>query len=70
MFMEEKALLQRIATLETINDQLITEINYLDSIARELGFQEGLKTLKEAAIELLQEEKPNPSNDEEPPLTG
>jgi hypothetical protein len=68
--MEEKALLQRIATLETINDQLITEINYLDSIARELGFHEGLKTLKEAAIELLEEEKTDSPDDEDHPLTG
>ncbi len=67
--MKEKDLLQRIATLETINDQLITEINYLDSIARELGFHEGLKTLKEAALELLEEEKTD-SSEEEPPLTG
>jgi hypothetical protein len=68
--MQEKALLQKIATLETINDQLITELNNLDHIARELGFQEGLKTLKEAALELLEEERMDSSSDEEPPMVG
>ncbi len=69
--MQEKELLQRIAVLETINDQLVAEINSLDTIARELGFHEGLKTLKEAAMELLEEEKNDSSEDEEePPLTG
>lgn len=55
--MKNKELLSKIASLETINDQLSAEIQYLDTIARELGFAEGLKTLKEAALEMIEEKK-------------
>jgi hypothetical protein len=50
-------LIKKIAKLESVNDQLASEIRFLDEVAKKLGFQEGLKTLKEAAIELLEQEK-------------
>lgn len=46
-------LLKKIAKLESMNDQLISELNYLESLTRSLGFAEGLKTLKEAALEMI-----------------
>jgi hypothetical protein len=55
--MEEEGLKQRIAKLESVNDQLTAEIRFLDEIARKLGFEHGLKTLKEAALELLDEQE-------------
>ena len=56
--MEEKQkLIKRIAQLESLNDQLVAELQYLDSITRELGFEEGLITLKAAAQELLEEQQ-------------
>jgi hypothetical protein len=45
---------KKIAQLETINDQLAAEISYLDQLARSLGFAEGLKTLKSAALEMIE----------------
>jgi len=54
--MKKKDLIKKIAKLESINDQLITEIEYLDLLARQIGFEEGLKSLKSAAIEILEEE--------------
>jgi hypothetical protein len=51
-------LLQRkIAKLESLYDQLQSEVNYLDRLLKEVGFEEGLKTLKEAAIELRAKKK-------------
>jgi hypothetical protein len=47
----------RIAYLESINDQLITEIKYVDALLRRAGFVEGLKTLKAAAIEMIRREE-------------
>jgi hypothetical protein len=70
--MKAKDLQKKIAKLETINDQLAAELSYLDQITRALGFAEGLKTLKEAAIEMLESEagKENPREDEtNPPLS-
>jgi uncharacterized membrane protein YebE (DUF533 family) len=51
--MKNNALVKKLAKLETINDQLAAEIHYLDQLARALGFAEGLKTLKSAALEML-----------------
>jgi hypothetical protein len=51
--MKEKDLIKKIAKLETINDQLTSEINYLERLTRQLGFAEGLKTLKAAALDML-----------------
>ena len=51
---KHKDLLKKIAKLETINDQLSAEINYLEKLTRALGFAEGLKTLKTAALEMLE----------------
>ncbi len=48
---------KRISELESINDQLQTEIRYLDQLLREVGFEEGLKTLKFAARELIEQDK-------------
>lgn len=53
----KKDLIDKIARLETINDQLASEIRFLDKITRELGFSDGIKTLKSAAMELLEIEK-------------
>lgn len=52
--MKNKDLLKKIAKLESINDQLAAELNYLEQLARALGFAEGLKTLKAAALEMLE----------------
>ncbi|MEL7431610.1 MAG: hypothetical protein AAGI90_03660 [Chlamydiota bacterium] len=46
-----------VAKLQSINDQLAAEIRYLDDLARKLGFVDGIKTLKEAAIELIEIEE-------------
>jgi hypothetical protein len=39
-------------------DQLQSEMRYLDQLLVEVGFEEGLKTLKAAAIELIDKKKP------------
>ncbi|MBS0652112.1 MAG: hypothetical protein JSR39_01150 [Verrucomicrobia bacterium] len=55
--MNKEELLKRISELESINDQLIAEIRYLDELLREVGFEDGLKTLKFAAKELIEEDR-------------
>ena len=52
--MKQTDLLKKLAKLETINDQLAAELHYLDKLARALGFADGLKTLKSAALEMLE----------------
>lgn len=54
---KEEQLKRRISELESINDQLAAELRYLDGLLKEIGFEEGLITLKFAAIELLEEER-------------
>ena len=50
---KEEELLKKIAKLESICDQLQSEMNYLDQLLIEVGFEEGIKTLKSAARELI-----------------
>jgi len=54
---DKEALLKRISELESMNDQLLSEIRYLDELMREIGFDEGLKTLKTAAQEILEQDR-------------
>lgn len=71
--MKHNDLLKKIAKLETMNDQLAAEIHYLEYLTRELGFAEGLKTLKEAALEMIETDykKKIKSEDEaNPPLSS
>ncbi len=51
--MEENDYKKKIAKLESINDQLQAEFNHLSVLLKKVGFEEGIKSLKEAAKELL-----------------
>ncbi len=50
------ALEKKIAYLEFVNDQLSSEIHYVDQLLRLIGFPEGLETIKSAAQEVIEEE--------------
>jgi hypothetical protein len=52
--MDNKELLKRIAQLESINDHLATEIEYVDTLMRMVGFKYGLQTVKATADEIIQ----------------
>jgi len=52
--MSDKKYKKEIAHLESINDQLQAEFNHLDKLLRQIGFDEGIATLKEAAKEMLE----------------
>ena len=67
--MKNKTLLKKIARLESMNDQITAELAFLEHLAKALGFAEGLKTLKAAAIEMLetdQKKEAKAENDWEP----
>ncbi len=61
--MNKEKLEQKIAKLESLNDQLTAEFNNLNSVLKKLGFDEGIKTLKEAATEMLHKEPPGTLED-------
>lgn len=65
--MKKKELIARIAQLETINDQLVTELQYIDMLVKQIGFENGLNTLKSAALEIIDEQENNEDDLEEPP---
>lgn len=56
-FMEQQSLISKVAYLEFTNDQLVCELRYLDELLRAVGFPDGIKTLKEAAEEVIDEEE-------------
>lgn len=55
--MNKEELQKKVSELESLNDQLATELRYLNSLLIEVGFEEGLVTLKFAAKELLHEDQ-------------
>ena len=53
--MNKVQLQQKIARLESIQDQLESEIEYVDNLLKSVGFPQGITSAKEVALELLQE---------------
>lgn len=47
---------KKIAYLEFVNDQLMSEIHYVDRLLRLIGFPDGLETIKSAAQDVIDEE--------------
>lgn len=52
--MTQQDLLKKIAVLESINDQLTTEVEYVDRLMRVLGFAEGLASVKHTAEAIIE----------------
>lgn len=52
--MTKAQLLRKIAVLESVNDQLLTEVNYVDDLMRMIGFSDGLRTVKATAQEIVE----------------
>ena len=52
-----KKLFNKIAKLETKLDFYETEFKHLNTLLKKCGFNEGIKTLKESAYELLEEKE-------------
>jgi len=55
--MVKKDLTKRVAYLEFVNDQLLSELKSVDELLKAVGFPEGLENVKEAARELQQLQK-------------
>lgn len=54
--MGKKELEKKLAYLEFVNDQLVTEVTYVDSLLKSIGFPEGLHSVKLVANEILDEQ--------------
>ncbi|MCB1181422.1 MAG: hypothetical protein KDK55_05325 [Chlamydiia bacterium] len=46
---------KKIAYLEFVNDQLSSEIVYIDDLLKKIGFEGGLATIKCVAEEVIEE---------------
>jgi hypothetical protein len=55
--MHMNKLLEKIARLEFVNDQIVAELQHTDKLLRSIGFAEGLKGVKSAAKEILEQEQ-------------
>jgi hypothetical protein len=51
--MNKVQLQKKIAYLEFVHDQLETELVYVDTLLKSVGFPQGLVSAKEVALELL-----------------
>ncbi len=55
---------KKLAHLEFVNDQLLSELAHLDKVMRQIGFTEGLESLKSTARELFETEIDDINNSE------
>lgn len=53
--MKRKTLEDKLAKLESVNDQLITELEYIDNLMRSIGFSQGINSVKGVATEIINE---------------
>lgn len=63
--MTKAQLLKKIALLESVNDQLSTEVSYVDRLMRLVGFTQGLITVKATAREIIDKGLVEPFNSQE-----
>lgn len=61
--MNKSQLEQKIARLEFVHDQLTTELMYIDTLLKSVGFPHGLVSAKEVALELLSESERDMNQD-------
>lgn len=54
------SLQKKLSELESLNDQLLAELRYLDRLLTKIGFEQGITSLKAAAEEMAMQ------NDDEP----
>ena len=52
---EEQILQNKIAHLESVNDQLDTELTQLDGLLRSTGFPNGIESVKEVALQVIED---------------
>ena len=51
--MTKKELMKKIALLESLNDQLCTEVSHVDLLMKMVGFAGGIETIKATAKEMI-----------------
>lgn len=60
----EKKLERKLAKIESLYDQLLSDVDDLNQLLQRLGFPQGIISLREAAQELLQEIQDHANYDE------
>ena len=68
--MKKQDLIDKVARLESINDQLVSELQNLEALLKKIGFAEGIRTLKAAAQELLEEQNDFEEDNDDDTLAG
>jgi hypothetical protein len=59
---EIKQIEQEIAWLESVNDHLQTDLEFIDTILRKSGFPQGVDSIKAAALEIIDDQDFNPES--------
>lgn len=57
--MKKKDLEKKLARLESVNDQLAAELDYIDRLMRLIGFSNGIHTIKATAAEIYDKDLGN-----------
>lgn len=56
--MNKMQLQKKVAYLEFVHDQLESEFTYLNQLLKSVGFPRGLASVREVAIDLLEDDDP------------
>ena len=52
---------KKLSELESLNDQLLAELRYLDRLLTKIGFEQGITSLKHAAEEMVSRDEEDDS---------
>jgi hypothetical protein len=61
----KQELIQKLAQLESFNDQILSELEFLNQLLKQVGFVDGIEGLKAAAQDLLNEDNKIPPMDDD-----
>jgi len=62
--MNKSQLDKRISRLETVHDQLESEIQYIDKLLKSIGFPHGIESAKQVALEILENQEAEKKEEE------
>ncbi len=60
--MTKSQMMKKIARLESLNDHLYAEVNYVDTLMRMVGFSGGIETVKATAQEIIEKGLTEPNS--------
>ena len=59
---EIRQIQQEVAWLESVNDLLHSDLDFINEILKKSGFPDGIESIKSAALEIINDQELNPES--------